>query len=48
MENVGHPVSTIPLSALLVGSNGKGKPIQSVQALLQELPARFAVLPRPP
>ena len=38
MEDLGCPVDRTPLSALLVGSNGKDGPIQLASAKLQELP----------
>ena len=38
----------IPLSALLVGSDGKDEPIRSVPAQLQELPEGFTLFHQPP
>ena len=42
MEILVCPVTRIPLSALLVGSDGKDEPILSVPAQLQELPEVFS------
>lgn len=48
MEILVCPVARIPLSALLVGSDGKDEPIQSVPAQLQELPEGFTLFHQQP
>ena len=48
MEILVCPVARIPLSALLVGSDGKDEPIRSVPAQLQELPEGFTLFHQPP
>ena len=48
MEILVCPVARIPLSALLVGSDGKDEPIRSVPAQLQELPEGFTLFHQQP
>ena len=42
------PVARIPLSTLLVGSDGKDEPIRLVPAQLQELPEGSTLFHQPP